>query len=85
MTAAGTLPNPTSKSEPVSLERALIGTSQQIVNTIDSDGWSTLAGKAELLADLRKRLDETSRLIGEWLEGPDHSLRPPRSDSGPTI
>ncbi len=78
-------PNQTSKSEPVFLERTLLGMSQQIVNTIDSDGWSTLPGKAELLADLRKRLDETSRLIDEWSEGIDQHHSPSRSDSGHPI
>jgi hypothetical protein len=50
------------------LEQALMGTSQQIVNVIDSDGWSNEAGRNVLLADLRKRLDETSQLIAEWLD-----------------
>ena len=49
------------------LERAILGTSQQMTAVIDSDRWATRQGRADLLADVRKRMEATSDMIGEWL------------------
>jgi hypothetical protein len=50
------------------VERALFGTSQHLSAVADSNGWQTRRGRAELLTDVRKRMETTSHLIDEWLE-----------------
>jgi hypothetical protein len=50
------------------VERALFGTSQHLSAVIDSNRWQTRQGRAEILTDVRKRMETTSYLIDEWLE-----------------
>jgi hypothetical protein len=71
-----TVAGPAPKPDSANLERALSGTSQQIMNIMASDGWSSPIDRAELLADLRQRLNETSHLIGEWLDSRDQPHTP---------
>lgn len=56
-----------SDEQSMALEKALFGTSQQLMAVIDSDGWGTVRGRAELLKDVRKRMEATSLLIENWL------------------
>jgi hypothetical protein len=50
------------------LERVLLGTPQHLTAILDSDNWGSRQGKAGLLADVRQRMDATSRLIERWLK-----------------
>jgi len=50
------------------VERALFGTSQHLSAVVDSNRWQTRRGRAELLTDVRQRMETTSHLIDKWLE-----------------
>lgn len=50
------------------LELALFGTAQQLLTVMDSQRWKNDRDRAELLRDLRRRLEETGAIIGRWLE-----------------
>ena len=50
------------------LELALFGTAQQLLTVMESQRWENDRDRAELLRDLRRRLEETGSIIERWLE-----------------
>lgn len=50
------------------LELALFGTAQQLLRVMESQRWENGRGRAEMLRDLRRRLEETNAIIERWLE-----------------